>query len=100
MSGLFLAYRPNHLATASITLTYSFFRIGADYRYVSRLSDVKVYPRDERVAQKIIDLRMGFVLGRFKLAVDVDNFLNYNYTQVERTLMPIRHYTLTLTTDF
>ncbi len=98
--GQVLAYRARNQFTGSFTFSYGVFQGGMDYRYVSRLERVKVYPRDERVPQKVLDVRVGFKFGKFHLAANIDNVFNYNYTQVERTLMPIRHYTLTLTADF
>jgi len=95
-----LAYRAKYLFTGSITYTYGAFQTGFDYRYVSRLDKTKVYPRDERVPQKILDFRVGYKLGRYNIAADVDNLFNYNYTQIERTLMPIRKYSVTVSAGF
>ena len=95
-----LAYRAKYLFTGSVTYTYSIFQAGFDYRYVSRLEKVKVYPRDERVPQKVLDFRLGCTLGRYKIAADIDNLFNYNYTQIERTLMPIRQYLITVSGEF
>lgn len=96
----YLAYRARHLFTSTVTFTTGPFRIGLDYRYVSRLERVKVYPRDQRVPQKVADLRLGYRLWGTELGFDIGNLFNYNYTQVERTLMPIRHYTFTLSRTF
>ncbi|MCR4439693.1 MAG: TonB-dependent receptor [bacterium] len=96
----YLAYRARHLFTGTVTFTDGPFRIGVDYRYVSSLKRVKVYPRDQRVAQKVADLRMGYRLLGTDISFDIGNLFNYNYTQVERTLMPIRHYTMTLSRTF
>lgn len=92
----YLAYRARHLFTGTVTFTQGPFRVGVDYRYVSRLERVKVYPRDQRVAQKVADLRLGYRLLGTDISFDIGNLFNYNYTQVERTLMPIRHYTMTI----
>ncbi len=96
----YLAYRARHLFTGTFTFSSGPFRIGIDYRYVSRLERVKVYPRDKRVPQKVADVRLGYRLFGTEIGFDVGNLFNYNYTQVERTLMPIRHYTVTLSRTF
>ena len=48
-----LAYRPKSYFTSNINLNLDFFNIGIDYRFVSRLEKVSVYPNDDRVAQKV-----------------------------------------------
>ncbi|MBC7187124.1 MAG: TonB-dependent receptor [Calditrichaeota bacterium] len=96
----YLAYRARHLFTGTVTFTQGPLRVGVDYRYVSRLERVKVYPRDQRVAQKVADLRLGYRLLGNDISFDIGNLFNYNYTQVERTLMPIRHYTMTISRTF
>ncbi|MDZ7271054.1 MAG: TonB-dependent receptor [candidate division KSB1 bacterium] len=96
----YLAYRARHLLTATVSVSYGPLRVGADYRYVSRLERVKVYPRDQRVPQKVTDVRLGYRLLGAEIGFDVANLFNYNYTQVERTLMPIRHYTFTIARTF
>ncbi|MDZ7369932.1 MAG: TonB-dependent receptor [candidate division KSB1 bacterium] len=89
-----LSYRPKSLATLSAAYTFGSFEAGADFRYVSRIERVEVYPNDERVPQKVLDLRAAWKRGSLRLALNVNNVFNYNYTQMERTLMPIRHYVL------
>jgi iron complex outermembrane receptor protein len=91
-----LAYRPEHLLTAALSLRHGLFETGIDYRYVSRVENVKVYPDDDRVPHHVLDGRVGASFGSYTLTLNVNNILNYNYTQIERNLAPIRHYTLTL----
>lgn len=98
--GQVLAYRPRHLLTFSGTFTWRVVDIGADYRYVSRLEKVKVYPMDDRVPQQVFNARVAVHLGGYTLSANVNNAFNYAYTQMERTIMPIRHYVLTLSSRF
>jgi outer membrane receptor for ferrienterochelin and colicins len=91
-----LAYRPRHLLTAGISFNYQQFEIGADFRYISRFEVIKVYPNDDRLDQKVLNLRTGYRIGAYALMLSVNNVFNYNYTQMERTIMPLRHFILTL----
>jgi len=91
-----LAYRPTHLLTAGLTYSSKQLELGADFRYISRFKVIKVYPNDDRVDQKVFTIRGVYRLGDYALTLSVNNLFNYNYTQMERTIMPIRHYVLTL----
>lgn len=95
-----LAYRPRHLFTLSSTFSYGMFDIGADYRYVSRLEKVKVYPTDDRVAQNVLNGRLAIHIAQYTMTANINNVFNQNYTQMERTIRPIRHIVLTLSTVF
>jgi len=91
-----LAYRPRHLLTAGVTCSFKQIEIGADFRYISRFEVIKVYPNDDRVDQKVLTLRGAYKSGSYSFIISVNNLFNYNYTQMERTIMPIRHYVMTL----
>jgi len=91
-----LSYRARHLWVASATFTAHPFEIGADGRYVSRFERVEVYPNDDRVDQRVLDLRASYSWKNIRLSLNANNILNYNYTQMERTLMPVRHYVMTV----
>ena len=91
-----LAYRPRHLLTAGVSYNYKKIELGADFRYISRFEVIKVYPNDDRVDQKVLNVRAAYQLGDYSLMLSVNNLFNYNYTQMERTIMPLRHYVLTL----
>jgi len=98
-TGETLAYRSKHLFSYSIGFNYGNFETGIDYRYVSRLDNVKVYPDEDRVAQKVVDSRISYFYNRFVFALNVNNLLNYNYVQVERNLEPVRHYVFSVTAN-
>ncbi len=87
-----LAYRPKHLFTGSVDFTLGDFNFGIDYRYVSKLDSVKVYPADKRVPQKVWDARLSYKMDNVTFSFNINNLFNYNYTQVERNMAPVRHF--------
>ncbi len=91
-----LAYRPRHLVTSGLTLSYSIFELGFDYRYISRLEKVKIYPNDKRVAQNVWDARIAAHLFGFNLAFNINNLFQYNYWQIERNIAPPRNFVFTV----
>jgi len=91
-----LAYRARHLLHGSIILEHRFLEAGLNARYASRIDLYKVYPNDDRVAQKVINVHASAHFTPWTLSVNVNNLLNYCYTQRERILQPMRHYVLTL----
>ncbi len=91
-----LAYRPRHILTTAFTWSLDKLELGADYRFISRFDYLKLYENDDRVDQHVLNLRAAYNFGLVRLGFNVNNVLNYNYIQMERTLMPIRHYVLTL----
>jgi iron complex outermembrane receptor protein len=97
-----LAYRPKHLATLSVTWAPGPFRAGINGRYVAALDRqaVKLYPDDDRVAQKVLDIWTSTHMGHVEIKLAVKNALNHNHTSVERSLLPIRHFVVTLSSTF
>ncbi|MBN1541299.1 TonB-dependent receptor [candidate division KSB1 bacterium] len=97
-----LAYRSRRLLTASASLTLAAIETGIDYRYAAKLDReaVKLYPNDDRVDQQVVDLRLTLNLAAHQITAQVKNLFNHNHTQVERTLLPIRHFMLTVGTRF
>ncbi len=92
-----LAFRPTHLLTLSADYQRGAVGIGADFRYTSRLERVEIYEPDPRVAGKVLDLRASAAWGAWTLRAQLANALNYIYSQVPRTLAPVRTLTATLT---
>ncbi len=90
-----LAYRAKHLLTGTATLNLGKFSFGADSRYVSRVQRVRVYEDDPRVAQKVTNLRAGWRMKPVEITLNAYNVFQYNYTQVERNIEPLRSYALT-----
>lgn len=95
-----LSYRPRHLATASVTFHPGGLEVGLDHRYASRMQRVQVYPEDERVEMRVLDLRVGYRAGRYAILFSAENLANRAYTTIERNLEPLRHYRLTLQGEF
>lgn len=91
-----LAYRPRRISQATLLYGIGPVEFSADYRYVSRLETVKLYPNEDRVAQKTLDLHLSWNYRGWSLGTHINNALNHNHTQMERTIQPIRHYQLTL----
>jgi len=90
-----LAYRARHLLSGNVTFTLGRFYAGIDSRYVSRIEKVRIFEEDARVSQKVTNLRVGVKLRPLELTVNVYNVFQYNYTQVERKMEPIRSFALT-----
>ena len=95
-----LAYRARHTVQNSLSWQRGRWMLGLDYRYVSRLERVQIYWRDERVPQKVLDLRAGLSTRAGLFTFEIDNALNYAYTQIERNLQPIRNFRLSYRAKF
>jgi outer membrane receptor protein involved in Fe transport len=92
-----LSFRPKHLLTLSVDYQRGAIGVGGDFRYTSRLDRVEIYEPDQRVAEKVLDLRASAVWGAWTLRAQLGNALNYIYTQVPRTLAPVRTLTASMT---
>jgi outer membrane receptor protein involved in Fe transport len=92
-----LAFRPKHLLTLSADYQRGVIGVGGDFRYTSRLDRVEIYETDPRVAEKVLDLRASAVRGAWTLRAQLANALNYIYSQVPRTLAPVRTLSATIT---
>ncbi len=95
-----LLYRPRFIASLSPSLQWNGFSAGADYRTMSRIEKVAVYPLDERVPTRIWDVRCGYRFGKIDVQMVVRNALNYNYTVSERVLGEIRNFMFSVSGDF
>jgi iron complex outermembrane receptor protein len=91
-----LAYRSEDNLKVSAEIGKPGWAVGVDFIYRSRVERVKVYEKDERVPIYVTDLRGEIQLSQLRLAVKVANLFQYNYTEIERTLAPIRHIRFTL----
>ncbi len=92
-----LAFRPRHLLTLGADYQRGEIGVGGDFRYTSRLDRVEIYETDPRVAEKVLDLRVSAVWGAWTLRAQLANALNYIYSQVPRTLAPVRTFAATIT---
>jgi outer membrane receptor for ferrienterochelin and colicins len=91
-----LAYRSKNNLKVSAEIGKPGWLVGVDFIYRSRVERVKVYENDQRVPIYVTDLRGEIRLSHLRLAVKVANLFQYNYTEIERTLAPIRHIRFTL----
>lgn len=95
-----LPYRPKWSAFISPALRLGPWAFEADYRYASRFEHVSFFGGDERVPQKVLDLRAQYRWQQFALLFQIKNSINYNYTVVERSLSEIRNFSLTFSGEF
>jgi len=89
-----LTYRPKNLLTGKFSLKINHFQFQADYRYASKIDEVKIYPINDRVPMKFFDVRVFYDFGIITLQAGVNNMLQYNYAPMESNLMAPRTYTL------
>ncbi len=91
-----LPYRPKRLVTLQWTVRGGRLDCELDYRYASRIEQVKVYPINQRVPMKFWDLHVGMRLGSVRLRFSCRNLTNYNYAPMESNLEPPRRYEVSL----
>lgn len=94
-----LPYRSKHSTVISISAKPTkWITLGTDWRYNS----APIYafnPREQVVDRKILDVFATVKLPRVEIAIRTNNVLNYNYTEIDGNLGPIRNYTLSLRWD-
>ena len=95
-----LTYRPKVLFNIRFSLDVENVNIQADYRYASKIDAVKIYPINERVPMKFVDIRVSLELWKIKAQVGIQNLLNYNYAPMESNLMPMRTYIMGIQGEF
>ncbi len=95
-----LTYRPKVIAHINPSIRVGAWEFHADYRYASRIEQVKLYYYDARVPQKVWNFRMLYHLGNIDLQLAVNNALDYYYTQIERSMAEIRNVTVGITGEF
>lgn len=95
-----LLYRPNLIAFIAPSVWSGPLGVELDFRYMSRIERVAVYPLDERVPTKVFDLRIMYECSKIRLQFLVRNLLNYNYTISERVLGDIRNFAVSISGDF
>ncbi|HPG40447.1 MAG TPA: TonB-dependent receptor [bacterium] len=91
-----LTYRPNILSTIKTSLKAKNTTLQVDYRYASEIDEVKIYPINDRVPMKFVDLRLDYDWGPLTVQLGVINLFQYNYAPRETDLMPMRTYTVGL----
>ena len=91
-----LTYRPKVLITTKASLKVERLQLQADYRFASKIDEVKIYPINDRVPMKFFDIRASYDFGPINLQLGVNNLLHYNYAPMESNLMPPRTFTVGL----
>lgn len=104
----FLRFRPRHIAGVNTSFDYSFFTIGMDYRFISRIEQVDEQLIDlapilngrNRVDIHVVDARIIYNLIELgfpaKISFNVTNMLGYNYNELIGNVSPPRQFVLSL----
>lgn len=95
-----LTYRPKTIATIKTGLRIFRAQLQVDYRYASKIQAVKIYPINERVPMKFLDMRFTYDWRWLSLKLGVNNLLQYNYAPMESNLMPQRTFTIGVQGEF
>ena len=101
----YLKYRPRHLLYLHGRWQYSIWTLGCDYRFMSaydRIDEtfaVIIPDAEARVDAHVVDLRLE---SRFRwnavplrFSLQINNLLQYHYTDLIGSIAPIRNYVLT-----
>lgn len=102
----FLNYRPRHLFYNDLQWTHGRIQIGSSFRFISRYDRIDqnfalvIADAQERVAAKIVDVRIfyNFRLSRSKMRASffLNNLFNYHYTDLIGAVAPVRNAVLRL----
>ena len=95
-----LTYRPRLLATIKSTFNFGAVKWQLDYRYASKIDEVKIYPINDRVPMKFFDTRISFDRKRLTFQFGINNLFQYNYAPMESNLMPPRTFTFSVQGEF
>ncbi|MGC9314165.1 MAG: TonB-dependent receptor [bacterium] len=95
-----LPYRPEH--TFMMTANIDYWKHASlifEGRYASE-TQFALYPSDESVDQRVINLTNKFYYNSFTFQIKASNLLNWNYLEIDRNIAPIRHYSIAMSYDF
>jgi len=95
-----LAYRPKHICNIYGDVSYKRFKIGCNFRYISRIEKYKMFPNDTRVPVYLFDAWIELTINKYSIQWKANNLFQYNYTKIERNLAPLRNFILTLNGKF
>lgn len=103
-----LKYRSKHVLQMGLGYNKSFFQIGIDFRYLSRIESIDkefvelgiIPDGDERVNIYVLDANAGINLFKYNIParafLRINNLLNYNYIELIGNIAPIRNISLNL----
>ena len=95
-----LTYRPNIISSAKLILKPGKVNLQINYRYGSKIEEVKIYPINDRVAMHFVDVQTSYDFGPVALQFGVNNLFQYNYAPMESNLLPMRTFTAGLKGGF
>ncbi|RMH76769.1 MAG: TonB-dependent receptor, partial [Calditrichaeota bacterium] len=107
----YLNFRPRHvLITGGQLYLWKVLTLGVDYRFISRYDRIDerfalvIKDSDARVPVHVVDARvmLAFKVGQipFRTSLQMNNLLRYNYIDLVGSLAKLRHFILTLETDW
>lgn len=103
-----LKYRSKHVLQIGLEYSKSFFQVGIDFRYLSRIESIDtefvelgiIPDGDERVNIYVLDANAGINLFKYNIParvfIRINNLLNYNYVELIGNIAPIRNISLNL----
>ncbi|CUT04588.1 TonB-dependent receptor [Candidatus Kryptonium thompsonii] len=97
-----LKYRPKHIFYANTNASYKFLFAGIDFRFISKYERIDellkliVSDAEARVPIYVVDARLGIDMKRFKIYLNGNNLLQYNYVEIVGNLAPIRNFNLSV----
>ena len=89
-----LTYRPKILANIKTLLNVGSAQLQLDYRYASKIDEVKLYPINQRVPMRFVDVRFSYEFWHLTFKCGIINLFQYNYAPMESNLMPMRTFTI------
>ena len=105
----YLSFRPKYLLYTNTHCNLGFLSIGIDYRYIGRYEQIDdllaslIEDGTERVPVQVVDCRIQSNLRLsgipLIIALQINNILQYNYTELIGTIAPTRQFILTLETS-
>jgi len=101
-----LAYRNKHNFFTILDISAEKWKIGLEWRFLSRIDGVRIYPenentgQDKRVPVKLANLRFQRDFRYLRFQLRVDNLFQYYYTLLERNIVSERKFTATISTGF
>ncbi len=97
---VYLPYRPEHSVMLSAVIDYwkhANFIVDARYNSETKFA---LYPSDETVDQRVINMTNKFFYKDITLQLKVSNLLNWHYLEIDRNIAPIRNYSISVSYDF
>ncbi len=97
-----LKYRPRHIFYANGSLSYKFFFVGLDFRFISKYERIDellkfiVPDAEARVPIYVVDARAGLNFKNLHLFFNVNNLFQYNYVEIVGNLAPIRNFNISV----